>query len=134
LRFHSSLGEQTVNNFCVQHFFSTEPGDERLRTQTDVLDYVNDDNFVVRLKTLSDHILLAKVPPHGTLVAIWESVAKRLKKPQGGISPPSLVPGDPFAMPTSHSLSSGVSTPRGHSSSDRFAVGCRLAAHQVSTR
>lgn len=99
LRFHGSLGEQPVVNFGIQHFKSTEPGDERLRSQIDVLDYVNDNNFVIRLKTLSDHILLAKIPPYDTLAATWESVAKRLKKPQGGITPPPLVPEEPFAMP-----------------------------------
>lgn len=99
LRFHGSLGEQPVVNFGIQHFKSSEPGDERLRSQIDVLDYVNDNNFVIRLKTLSDHILLAKIPPRDTLAATWEAVAKRLKKPQGGIIPPPLVPEEPFAMP-----------------------------------
>lgn len=99
LRFHGSQGEQPVINFGIQNYQWIDPGVERLRTQIDVLDYVNDNNFVIRLKTLSNHILLAKVPPTESLAVTWEAVAKRLKKPQGGITPPPLVPGEPFAMP-----------------------------------
>jgi hypothetical protein len=99
LRFRGSLGEQSVVNFGIQEFGSTEPGIERLRSQIDVLDYVNDNNFVIRLNTLGDHILLAKISPNDTLAATWASVAKRMKQPQGGITPPPLVPAEPFAMP-----------------------------------
>ncbi len=63
----------------------TKASHEAMCPQVLVLDYQNEDDFVVELKTSSagDRLLLAKLPPKGTLEEMTTSIRARLAKSEG---------------------------------------------------
>jgi hypothetical protein len=99
LRFQTPQGETPVVSFGIQTPKSTEIHEEILRGQVEVLDYFSDDDFVLRLKTQSDWIVLAKLPPKETLEQTWQTVVSRIRKPLGGVTPPPLLPDERFIVP-----------------------------------
>lgn len=99
LRFKSAHGETPVASFGILAPGSTEIHEESLRGQVEVLDYSTDDDFVVRLKTQSDWIVLAKLPPKESLEQTWQSIVSRIGKPLGGVTPPPLLPDERFIVP-----------------------------------
>jgi hypothetical protein len=72
-------------------------GSQEQRDQVAVLDYVDDNDFVIGLRSKSpkDEIILAKIPPRATVLATIQSVQERIAK-----SPPSKVESDePVKIP-----------------------------------
>jgi hypothetical protein len=61
-------------------YFAAEPEAEALGRQATILDYRNDDDFILSLNTLSaaDEIVLAKVPPGQTLRETVTAVRERI--------------------------------------------------------
>jgi hypothetical protein len=80
LDFHTAAGKQPVAAFGIREFVYGSDRDEQLSEQVTVLDYVSDDDFVLRLNTTSarDEVILAKIRPAETLLATVDAVEKRI--------------------------------------------------------
>ena len=99
LPFHAADGIRKVQSFGIDSYRLAEPHEVSLREQVDVLDYVTDNDFVLRLKTETDHIVMAKVAPGSTLDATWQAVLRRIRQPLAGARPASVVPGEKLIVP-----------------------------------
>lgn len=80
-------GNIPVQAFGIKEYsFTTEHA--KLSRQLDILDYRDDNNFIVGLKSSSpkDEIILAKITPKGTLLETVEFVLSRIKS-----QPPSKI-------------------------------------------
>lgn len=99
LPFHTSEGVHQVQSFGIDQYELAAPHEESLRQQVDVLDYASDKDFIVRLKTQSDHIVLAKIAPDATLESTWQSVLRRSKTPLGGVPPAPVTVGEKLVVP-----------------------------------
>jgi hypothetical protein len=81
-----------------------DPGDIRhnqLGAQVRVVDYISDDNFIIRLipGRGSDEILLAKLPPEKTLVETIRFARERCMNPSGTTGKPELQSGESLVVP-----------------------------------
>lgn len=80
-RFHDDFEfqEKEVDSFGIRHYSSGSRNDARMASQVAVLDYINNDDFIVELKTRSkeDRLLLAKVAPRATLADTIAAVKER---------------------------------------------------------
>ena len=67
------------------------------RDQVTVLDYINDNDFIISLrsKSVNDEIILAKIPPKETLLDMIQSVQERISKSQ----PSKIAEDDPVRIP-----------------------------------
>ena len=99
LQFHTADGIREVQSFGIQSYLLAEPHEDSLREQVEVLDYATNHDFVVRLKTQSDHIVRAKVAPESTLDATWQAVLRRIQQPLGGVRPVSVVVTEKLVVP-----------------------------------
>jgi hypothetical protein len=81
-RFHDDFEfqEKEVDSFGVRHYSSGKRNDARMASQVAVLDYIDNDDFIVELKTRSkeDRLLLAKVAPRATLADTIAAVNDRV--------------------------------------------------------
>lgn len=68
-------------------------------SQVQILDYVDDEDFVLQLITLSDPIVLAKVKPLATLDETWRAVAERVRHPRTRGKRASLFFDEPLVVP-----------------------------------
>ena len=80
LPFQTSDGLRPVKSFGIKNSLA----EEAFRGQVEVLDYVSEDDFLVRLKTRSDDVILSKIAPMQTLGEMIESVKLR-SRPGTGI-------------------------------------------------
>jgi hypothetical protein len=83
LRYHNELDFQgkLVDDFGVPGFRGSEHLKE-IAEEVMVLDYKNDDDFIIELKTTAknDRLILAKISPKGTLGETVKNVENRIKK------------------------------------------------------
>jgi hypothetical protein len=84
LEFTTAAGKQPVAAFGIRQFDYGSDRDEQLGEQITILDFVNGDDFILRLNTTStkDEVILAKVRPEGTLLATVDAVEKRIAESQ----------------------------------------------------
>ncbi len=97
LRFHTTDGAHSVRSFGLRPGRGDEQ--EALAEQVRVVDYVDDQDFVLELTTRSDPILLAKVPPEATLRATWQAVDQRVRHPRTRGQRTSIFPDEPLVVP-----------------------------------
>jgi hypothetical protein len=85
LVFQAEGDKAPVRSFGYEKADPNEERDRDLRQQVTVLDYVSEDDFILRLSTQTerDEIVLAKVPPGETLSATWNALEVRSRKPKG---------------------------------------------------
>jgi hypothetical protein len=98
LVFHAAAGDVRVAAFGVKDFKygrSTKAGSEQL----EVLSYVSDDDFVIRLKPKADEIVLAKVRPAATLAETLQAVRQRIGRDAGNVHDRSLKEKENLAVP-----------------------------------
>lgn len=88
-----------VFSFGIQDVASHGPREEELRKQVTVLDYVNDDDFVIRLVTPREYVVLAKVSRNGTLGEMLADVRGRVTRPRGRNVSPELAIEETIAVP-----------------------------------
>jgi len=83
LRFAGPREVVSVKAFGLKNFSESNQRDTLHLRQVSILDYRNDDDFVLRLNTLcvDDELILAKVKPLATLDATINAVAKRAQRP-----------------------------------------------------
>jgi hypothetical protein len=70
--------------------------------EVEILDYVNDERFVLQLKTdgpQSDHIVLARIEPAASLQACWELLQERIDEPHSGHDRRHLMSADSLMIP-----------------------------------
>jgi hypothetical protein len=79
LLFHSFDGIDAVVSFGRQAEEMIEGAPE---SQVSILHYRSDQDFVLRMQTLDDPILLAKIPPAATLRETWQTVVQRMHHPR----------------------------------------------------
>ncbi|WP_231734140.1 hypothetical protein [Calycomorphotria hydatis] len=73
-----------------------------MNKQIKILDYIDDDNFIVQLSTDSrkdDRVVLAKVPCGDDLAKTWEIVGQRIKKPSQYHDRFALMSVEPMQIP-----------------------------------
>lgn len=99
LKFHTTDGNREVQSFGIESYRLAEPHEDSLREQVEVLDYATNDDFVLRLKTETDYIVMAKVAPGATLDATWQTVLHRIQQPLGGVRPASVVVTEKLVVP-----------------------------------
>jgi hypothetical protein len=80
IEFHAAGRIRQVPAFSAT-FDPDKAKDRAWRKQVTILDYRDDDDFVLRLNTTleDDELILAKVKPEGTLAATLEAVERRIK-------------------------------------------------------
>lgn len=98
-RFHDDFEfqEKEVDSFGVRHYSSGSRNDARMASQVAVLDYIDNDDFIVELKTRSneDRLLLAKVAPRATLAETIATVKERVASAE----PASMQDGSDLLIP-----------------------------------
>lgn len=101
LEFQTAAGVVEVPCFGVRHLNRQSERAIALGDQVRVLDYINDDDFILRLVTTSedDELILAKVPPGETLAATLAAVVQRTKQPSKERGSPQLEDGESLAVP-----------------------------------
>ncbi len=95
LPFQTSSDSVLVESFGIHG----GPQAEMMRGQVEVLDYVTDDDFVLRLKTRTDDIVLAKIAPLATVAEMIEVVKQRRLPGTGRRRSESLQPHEPLIIP-----------------------------------
>ena len=101
LMFRGSGQPVGVESFGMRDFKNEVGRDELLREQVGVLDYVSDEDFVVRLASsrTTDEIVLAKIPPEATLAETLLAVRRRIESPNPDHHWPKLEAGDTLVVP-----------------------------------
>ena len=105
LQFQTPQGVRPVRSWGRQAgqepFTARPPSDafEDPSTQVRILHYVDDQDFIVEVQTLSDSILLAKVPPLTTLDETWQMVAERVRNRRIQGMRAALFNNEPFVVP-----------------------------------
>jgi hypothetical protein len=102
LRFNTAEGPRSVAAFGVLESRDPGLGLPILREQLTVLDYVSDDDFVLRLETIGpqrDEIVLAKIAPQGTLEETLRVVRERIAAPHRHHNRRNLTTAEPLAIP-----------------------------------
>jgi len=79
LVFHSSKGDIRVKSFGFKKLSEARASKGKLTEQVRVLNYKSDDDFVIRLKSKSDEIVLAKIEPGATLAETLEFARERIR-------------------------------------------------------
>jgi len=84
LEFNSATGKEPVAAFGLKDFAYGSDREVQLHEQITILDYVSDDDFILRLNTTStkDEVILAKMQPKETLLATVDTVEKRIAESQ----------------------------------------------------
>jgi hypothetical protein len=103
LVFHSKRGPVKVACFGVRNLEVNSRRDEALAQQVTVLADAGDDDFALRLNTVSedDEMILAKVKPKQTLGATLAAVCERIKRRDGlhDYGPTGLTGGESLVVP-----------------------------------
>jgi hypothetical protein len=99
LQFQAKRGRGPVASFGIQDFDEHGLRAERLTEQVTILDYVSDDDFVLRLSTKTDEIILAKVTPQKSLADTIDAVMQRILQPIGKQVQPTLQKKESLVMP-----------------------------------
>ena len=99
LSFQTSAGPVLVESFGIQSYGGADPQTETLRGQVEVLDYVTDDDFILRLKTRTDDLVLAKIPSLATLAEMIEMAKQRSLPGAGRRRSGNLQPQEPLVIP-----------------------------------
>ena len=87
-RFHKNVTFEgyKVDSFGIWQFMNDQKHKVRMAKQVDILDYQNNDDLIIELKTQAenDRSILAKIPPQATLSETIRAVEKRihLAKPE----------------------------------------------------
>lgn len=92
-------GKTNVFSFGIQHAASHAPREKALRSQVIVSDYVNDDDFVIRLATPRGIIVLAKIQRNATLGETLANARARVNRPLGRAVRSELDIAEPIAVP-----------------------------------
>jgi hypothetical protein len=81
LRFRSAENTVKVAAFGTESFNELSPRGRSLCKQVSILDYQNDDDFIISLNTTSkvDQIIVAKIKPEASLQATIDAVEERIK-------------------------------------------------------
>ena len=92
----SFKGEAPINGFGIKQYSSDE-AHKKIGEQVEILDYLNNDDFILRLKSIAprDEIILAKIKPGKTLLETVDSVFSRIENKDAV----SLQKGDTLQMP-----------------------------------
>jgi hypothetical protein len=98
---NTSQRGKPVKAFGVHPLEDNGYRDEMIKSQVTILDYINDDDFVLRLENTSarDEIVLAKVAPGGTLAETIAQTRRRGVKPHGKQVEARLRVGESLAVP-----------------------------------
>jgi prepilin-type processing-associated H-X9-DG protein len=99
LRFRSRDGAIPVVGFGIEQFGNHGYRDDRLKEQVTILDYTSDDDFLLRLETKTDEIILAKLAPHASLADTIAAVLQRIREPVGERVEPKLRKNESLAVP-----------------------------------
>src|SRR5262245_30964920 len=97
LTFHAADGHIQVKSFGFAKLKDARSSIETLTKQVAVLNYVSDDDFVIRLNSRSDQIILAKVPGAVTLSDTIAAVQRRITA--GEARRPSVEDEDTLMVP-----------------------------------
>jgi len=99
--FHSQDGDVRVTTFGVEDFKWKSPRYAALNKQVTILDYVSDDDFVLRLNTTlrDEELVLAKIMPAESLDATITAVTRRIENPLGASFSSDLKPKETLAVP-----------------------------------
>ncbi|MCL4206319.1 MAG: DUF1559 domain-containing protein [Pirellulaceae bacterium] len=95
MHFRTSGDTAAVLGFGIQDFTEEQ---NHLRIQVKLLDYVSDDDFILRLVTDSDSLVLAKIPRSRTLSETVSAVRQRIAAPLGSRLGPLDVD-EPLSVP-----------------------------------
>ncbi len=98
IQFDTPSGAASVKAFGIEHFDLKKERENALRRQVKVLDYLDDDDFVIELLSDTDSILLAKIPPEKTLADAVLRAKQRIASPLGTRLGP-LEEGEPLCIP-----------------------------------
>jgi len=76
------FGESEVAAFGIQQYYRGQKNEIKMASQVSVIDFKNNDDFLIELKTRSneDRLILAKIQPAKTLAATIEAVHARLAR------------------------------------------------------
>ena len=81
-RFHENLKFEghDVDSFGIWQFIDDQKDEVRMAKQVDILDYKDNDDLIIELKTQAedDRLILAKIPPQETLAETISAVEKRI--------------------------------------------------------
>lgn len=100
--FRTEKGEAPVAAFGVVPEKGYGLGTPVFAKQVRILDYVNDEDFIVELTTNGpqrDRVLLAKIEPESTLRRTWEAVQSRIDSPHQWHDRPHLMSVEPLVAP-----------------------------------
>jgi len=82
-RFHEKLMFEGyyVDSFGIDQLLDNQRDEVRMASQVDILDYRNNDDLIIELKTQAedDRLILAKIPPEATLGETISAVEKRIQ-------------------------------------------------------
>jgi len=101
LLFQAGDGQASVASFGFEKLDTHNTRGMELRTQVTILDYVANDDFVVRLSPAGgrDEIVLAKVPPSATLDETITTVQERISHPAPQHTVREIMPTEPLIVP-----------------------------------
>jgi hypothetical protein len=93
--------EQTVASFGLSDVPIGGLREHAVREQVTILDYVNNDDFILRIDAGNTHdgIILAKVAPGPTLAATLDRVQERIRQPHSSHNRRECETGEPLAIP-----------------------------------
>ncbi|MBM7556158.1 hypothetical protein [Halanaerobacter jeridensis] len=98
LQFQKNKSKKNVKSFGIKRSLDQE--EDNLKRQVDILDYKNNDNFILKLKTNAgvDEIILAKIEPKENLLQTIDYVRQRIK--QNKNNTPNLQKNEVLQIPT----------------------------------
>ncbi len=83
-RFHQNLefGGYYVDSFGIYQYLDVQEDEVKMASQVIVLDYKNNDDLIIQLKTQAkeDSLILAKIPPEASLDKTIAAVVSRISK------------------------------------------------------
>jgi hypothetical protein len=84
--YHLRFGSLSVESFGIEQFDYDDEAEMKMAEQVLIMDYVNENDFVIELKVAGkkDCLILAKTPPKKTLAETVASVLERHSKGKAG--------------------------------------------------
>lgn len=104
LEFAAPSQKIKVKSFGLSHYDIHDSHHIAMGKQVHIVDFVSPTDFIVQLDTQTEPLVLARVPPNGTLSDTLDSVRARARR-RDEYARPALEPGDTLAVPN---LSLGV--------------------------
>jgi hypothetical protein len=99
LMFHGKTGVSPVGSFGIKAFVDRPGRNEAIKEQVTILDYANDNDFVIRLDTRSDEIILAKIAPRESLSETLDAVQHRIEQRKGDSRRSKLLEEESLVVP-----------------------------------